>query len=298
MPTVYRRHGQARNMRKAPSMSGRKRKSMTRSANMPRFSIIITAWKRDGNAPTGAIRRGISRQEYPLSSGTALPRRRSISRKAKTSVDESLRQRRDDSVRAARETAAAASRRQDHHGLERLDDFRLCPRRAGAGRSDLSGIGDAAAEFVRDNLYDETTQDAAAKLSRRPSEVEGFAETTRFHPGLARSLRSSFDVDWLQFALELQATQDRLFWDEKNGGYFTSTGDDKSILLRMKEDNDNAEPAASSVAALNLLRFAQIRGDEELSRARGENDRGFCRRFLDTSPSAHAADAGRARSSA
>jgi uncharacterized protein YyaL (SSP411 family) len=30
----------------------------------------------------------------------------------------------------------------------------------------------------------------------------------------------------------------------------------------MKEDNDSAEPAASSVAALNLLRLAQIRNDE------------------------------------
>jgi uncharacterized protein YyaL (SSP411 family) len=32
----------------------------------------------------------------------------------------------------------------------------------------------------------------------------------------------------------------------------------------MKEDNDGAEPAASSVAALNLLRLAQIRGDNSL----------------------------------
>jgi uncharacterized protein YyaL (SSP411 family) len=62
----------------------------------------------------------------------------------------------------------------------------------------------------------------------------------------------------------LQTTQDRLFWDDKNGGYFTSTGEDPSILLRMKDDNDNAEPAPSSIAALNLLRLAQIRDTKEL----------------------------------
>jgi hypothetical protein len=33
----------------------------------------------------------------------------------------------------------------------------------------------------------------------------------------------------------------------------------------MKDDNDGAEPAASSVAALNLLRLAQFRDDKQMS---------------------------------
>jgi uncharacterized protein YyaL (SSP411 family) len=33
----------------------------------------------------------------------------------------------------------------------------------------------------------------------------------------------------------------------------------------MKDDNDGAEPAASSVAALNLLRLSQIRNDQSMS---------------------------------
>ena len=88
---------------------------------------------------------------------------------------------------------------------------------------------------------------------------------------------ASFDVKWLRLAEQLQATQDRLFWDDKNGGYFTSTGDDPSILLRLKEDNDNAEPAPSSIAALNLLRLGQIRDAKELRERAGENDRRLCR---------------------
>jgi hypothetical protein len=52
-----------------------------------------------------------------------------------------------------------------------------------------------------------------------------------------------------------------LFFDEKNGGYFSTSGKDESVFLRMKDDNDGAEPAASSVAALNLLRLSQIRDD-------------------------------------
>ena len=37
----------------------------------------------------------------------------------------------------------------------------------------------------------------------------------------------------------------------------TAPGQDKNLILRIKEDMDNVEPAASSVAALNLLRLAQ-----------------------------------------
>jgi uncharacterized protein YyaL (SSP411 family) len=72
---------------------------------------------------------------------------------------------------------------------------------------------------------------------------------------------ASFDVAWLRWAIELQETQDRLFFDQAGGGYFSGAGTDPSILLRLKEDNDSAEPAASSVAALNLLRLAQIRNE-------------------------------------
>ena len=70
-------------------------------------------------------------------------------------------------------------------------------------------------------------------------------------------------MEWLKFAIELQETQDRLFFDEKNGGYFSTSGQDKNVVLRMKDDNDSAEPAVSSVTALNLLRLAQIRARKE-----------------------------------
>jgi hypothetical protein len=42
------------------------------------------------------------------------------------------------------------------------------------------------------------------------------------------------------------------------GGYFQTSGTDASVLLRLKEDYDGAEPAASSVAAINLMRLAAL----------------------------------------
>src|SRR4029453_2444160 len=35
--------------------------------------------------------------------------------------------------------------------------------------------------------------------------------------------------------------------------------------LRMKDDNDGAEPSASSIAALNLLRLSQFRNDKQMA---------------------------------
>jgi uncharacterized protein len=127
-----------------------------------------------------------------------------------------------------------------------------------------------AAEFVRQNLYDPKTRRLCRSYRNGASSVSGFAEDYAFIiQGLLDLYQTSFDVKWLQLAEELQAAQDRLFWDDRNGGYFSATGQDASILIRMKEDNDSAEPAPSSIAALNLFRLAQIR-DSKPMRERAE----------------------------
>jgi uncharacterized protein YyaL (SSP411 family) len=122
-----------------------------------------------------------------------------------------------------------------------------------------------AAKFLRASLYDEKSKTLFRNYREGRSQVEGFADDYAFViQGLLDLYEASFDIEWLKFALELQATQDRLFFDEKSGGYFSTSGKDKSVVLRMKDDNDSAEPAASSVAALNLLRLGQFRNDKQL----------------------------------
>ena len=127
-----------------------------------------------------------------------------------------------------------------------------------------------AEKFVRANLYEGKTKLLFRSYREGRGNVEGFADDYAFViQGLIDLYETSFDIDWLKFALELQQTQDRLFFDEKNGGYFSTSGNDKSVVLRMKDDNDSAEPAASSVAASNLLRLAQLRNDKQFeARAR------------------------------
>jgi uncharacterized protein YyaL (SSP411 family) len=122
-----------------------------------------------------------------------------------------------------------------------------------------------AAKFIRANLYDNSRKVLFRNYRNGRSDIEGFADDYAFViQSLLDLYEAGFDIEWLKFALQLQETQDRLFFDEKNGGYFSTSGKDSSVPLRLKDDNDSAEPAASSVAALNLLRLAQFRNDKQL----------------------------------
>jgi uncharacterized protein YyaL (SSP411 family) len=127
-------------------------------------------------------------------------------------------------------------------------------------------VATRAANFVRSALYDSSQRILYRSYRESRSNIEGFADDYAFViQGLLDLYEASFDVEWLKFAMQLQEIQDRLFYDEKNGGYFSNSGRDQSVFVQMKDDNDGAEPAASSVAALNLLRLSQIYDDPKIA---------------------------------
>lgn len=127
-------------------------------------------------------------------------------------------------------------------------------------------IAKRSANFVGTKLYDPSRKILFRSYREGRSNIEGFADDyATVIQGLLDLYEVSFDFEWLKFAMELQQTQDRLFLDDKNGGYFSSSGRDESVFVRMKDDNDGAEPAASSVAALNLLRLSQIYDDPKMA---------------------------------
>src|SRR5438270_7013401 len=126
-----------------------------------------------------------------------------------------------------------------------------------------------AAEFLRTHLYDQSRK-VLTRNFREGRGGAGFADDYAFFiQALLDLYEASFEIKWLKFALELQSSFDAQFLDATNGGYFTVTGRDPSILFRMKEDNDSAEPAASSIGALNLARIAAMRSEAQfLTRAK------------------------------
>ncbi len=127
-----------------------------------------------------------------------------------------------------------------------------------------------SASFLRDKLYDATRGELIRSYRQGAGAARGFVDDYAcLIQGLLDLYEASFDIQWLRWAIQLQEKQDALFWDPQNGGYFSISGGDKNILVRMKEDYDGAEPSANSVSALNLLRLSQMT-DGAASRQRAE----------------------------
>jgi len=118
-----------------------------------------------------------------------------------------------------------------------------------------------AAEFIERELCDPTTGALYRSWREGRSDIPGFAEDYAYLiQGLIDLYETGFDIRWLQRAVKLQAKMDALFWDETRGGYFNSRADDPTVIVRLKEDYDGAEPAPNSVAALNLIRLDWMLG--------------------------------------
>jgi len=115
------------------------------------------------------------------------------------------------------------------------------------------------AEFVRAHLWDSNKRILLRSFRVAPSTVEGFADDYAcLIQGLLDLYEAGGHTKWLQWAMELQQRMDELFLDPAGGGYYATTGADKSILIRIKDEYDGAEPTASSLAAANLQRLAHL----------------------------------------
>jgi uncharacterized protein YyaL (SSP411 family) len=120
-----------------------------------------------------------------------------------------------------------------------------------------------AAQFIRTTLWLAGDRTLLRRYRDGEAAIPGYAEDYAYLAwGVLELFQTTGDAEWLQWAMELQARQDELFWDDQDGGWFSTTGTDPSVLLRLKEDYDGAEPAASSVAASNVLVLAHLIGDE------------------------------------
>src|SRR5260370_5278620 len=82
--------------------------------------------------------------------------------------------------------------------------------------------------------------------------------------GLIELYEATFDVKYLQTALDLNRDLIKHFWDAGNGGFFFTADDGEALLVRQREVDDNAIPSGNSVAMLNLLRLNRITANSDL----------------------------------
>jgi uncharacterized protein YyaL (SSP411 family) len=123
-----------------------------------------------------------------------------------------------------------------------------------------------AASFFRARMWDEKSRTLLRRYRNGHTAIEAYAEDYACLVfGLIELFQADADPRWLDWAVALQRRQDELFWDEQDGGWFGTSGNDPSVLLRMKEDYDGAEPSASSMSVLNLLFLSHLIPDESWS---------------------------------
>ncbi|GAB2220281.1 hypothetical protein Drorol1_Dr00007925 [Drosera rotundifolia] len=130
---------------------------------------------------------------------------------------------------------------------------------SGCKPEEYIGVAEKAASFIRANLYNEEINRLLHSFRKGPSKAPGFLDDYAFLiSGLLDLYEFGGATTWLSWAARLQDAQDELFMDKTGGGYFNTPGEDPSVLLRVKEDHDGAEPSGNSVSVINLVRLASI----------------------------------------
>ncbi|MFX0075076.1 MAG: thioredoxin domain-containing protein [Candidatus Hermodarchaeota archaeon] len=84
--------------------------------------------------------------------------------------------------------------------------------------------------------------------------------------GLLNLYETSFNTKYLEVAIALTEEQYNLFWDASIGAYFFTAVDAESLIARQKEIYDGAIPSGNSVSMLNLLRLAQLTGNDDFEK--------------------------------
>ncbi len=80
-----------------------------------------------------------------------------------------------------------------------------------------------------------------------------------------RLAEASGQARWIGEAEAVADGLIELFWDDRNGGVFTTGADAEALVTRPKDVMDNATPAANSLAAVGLLRLGALTGETRWS---------------------------------
>ncbi|KAI9318381.1 Six-hairpin glycosidase-like protein [Dichotomocladium elegans] len=139
----------------------------------------------------------------------------------------------------------------------------------------LLALAIKTATFVR-KMYNEDTKRMIRSFCEGLSKIEGFLDDYSYLiQGLIDLYEATLDEQWIQWAHELQQSQDELFYDNVYGGYYSTRREDDSILVRLKEGTIRliADPWGggggkydrNAVAIRNLTRLSVLLQDTSLS---------------------------------
>lgn len=137
-----------------------------------------------------------------------------------------------------------------------------------------------AAEFILSRMYDPAGGTLLRRYRQGEAAIPAFLDDYAFFvQGLLDLYEACFEVRYLELALHLSDRMRELFEDRQHGAFFSTAEGDSSLVLRMKDDYDGAEPSGNSVAALNLLRLAAITDRADLRESAERTLRAFASRM-------------------
>jgi len=128
-----------------------------------------------------------------------------------------------------------------------------------------------AADFLSRRMYDAGTGILLRRYRQGEAAIPGFLDDYAFFAQALLDLyETSFEWRDLELAIRLTEKMVELFEDREHGAFYSTAAGDPTLVMRIKEDYDGAEPSGNSIAVLNLLRLAQItdRPDFRASAAR------------------------------
>lgn len=122
-----------------------------------------------------------------------------------------------------------------------------------------------ASNFIIKHLL---TSDGLFRSYRKgASDIKGFLEDYAFLSyGLLELYDLTSDEGFLKIVEELVDKMISEFYDSTNGGFFTTSINSETILMRIKSPNDNTIPSGNSIAALVLLKLAKITGNSDYTK--------------------------------
>ncbi len=95
--------------------------------------------------------------------------------------------------------------------------------------------------------------------------------------GLLELYEATFNIKYLQDALDLSQDMILHFHDKEKGGFYLSADDAENLLIRQKEIYDGAIPSGNSIAMLNLLKIARITGNSDYEKTAMGTGKSFYR---------------------
>ncbi len=134
---------------------------------------------------------------------------------------------------------------------------------------------EAAISFIHENMYEDNMyeNENIPELYRRWRDGERkipamAADYAFLIQGLLDAYEAGFDASHLGWAVLLAGEMSKRFFDQKQGGFYTTgDGQDPHLLLKAKDPMDNVMPSVDAVAVMNFIRLYRYTGNRDFFQA-------------------------------